>query len=329
MLYPVLLLAIVLALEYVGERWWVTTLALYVPRIAFGAPLPLFVIALLFLRRYILLWTQLAALVLLLFPLMGLALPWFTGKSETPVFRVMSLNANSGYAGAHEFGRAIRTISPDIVLLQEAERHRGELEAELKRLYPHASSSKEFLIGSRFPILTSTPPQKLPYWGKQRSPRFMRYTLRTPAGDVVVYSVHPASPRGVLQLYSLRGAFGRLRRGELVVGDPAKDVGENTGLRRLQIEAVGRLTAEEAQPVIVAGDTNLPVRSVLFRKNLGHLQDGFVAASSGFGYTYPEKFPWMRIDRILASKPLRFLSFDEGCSGLSDHLCVYADLQFR
>lgn len=328
-LYPFTLLAIVLALAFVGEGWWVTTLLLYVPRALFGVPLPLLVVALLLYRRTRLLWTQLVATLLLLFPLMGMSLPWFTGASSAPAFRVMSFNADSGYAGASEIARAIEAVSPDVVLLQEAERMRGPFENELERLYPHVRSSTEFLIGSRFPIVERTPPGKLPYWGRERSPRFMRYVVRTPSGDVVIYSMHPASPRGVLQLYRFRGVFGRLRRGELFAGNPSKDVGENTGLRRLQVEAIGRMAAEETLPVIIAGDTNLPVLSPLFRANLGRYQDGFSVASGGFGYTYPQKYPWMRIDRILASEQLRFTSFQNGCRHLSDHFCVYAELQRR
>lgn len=327
--YPALLLAVALALAYIGERWWVTAVALYVPRFAFGAPLPVLVALLLWFRKRELLWTQLVALLLLVFPLMGLSLPWFTSRSDTPVFRVMSFNADSGYAGIPEIGRAIRAISPDVVLLQEAERQRQTFELEIRKLYPHVESSTQFVIGSRFPILESTDPERLPYWGRMRSPRFMRYSIRTPGGDVAVYSVHPASPRGVLQLHRFRGAFGALRRGDLFAGDPAKDVGENTGLRQLQVEAIAQLAEREALPVVIAGDTNLPSLSPLFRKNLGRYQDGFEAASSGFGYTYPEKYPWMRIDRILASDALRFLAFHTDCPDLSDHLCVYADLQHR
>ncbi len=46
-LYPVLLLATIAAFRFVGERWWVTAVGLYVPRAAFLAPLPLLLFALL------------------------------------------------------------------------------------------------------------------------------------------------------------------------------------------------------------------------------------------------------------------------------------------
>ena len=41
--YPLLLLVAAVALRFVGERWWVTTVALYLPRLVLGAPLPFIV----------------------------------------------------------------------------------------------------------------------------------------------------------------------------------------------------------------------------------------------------------------------------------------------
>ena len=70
--YPLALLAIVGALRLLGERWWVTTIALYLPRIGFALPLPLLILALLVARSYRLLLTQAVAGLVLLFPLMGL-----------------------------------------------------------------------------------------------------------------------------------------------------------------------------------------------------------------------------------------------------------------
>lgn len=70
--YLLALLAVVAALRLVGERWWVTTVALYLPRIGFALPLPLLVVALLVARSYRLLVTQLLAAFVLLFPLMGM-----------------------------------------------------------------------------------------------------------------------------------------------------------------------------------------------------------------------------------------------------------------
>jgi hypothetical protein len=67
----------------------------------------------------------------------------------------------------------------------------------------------------------------------------------------------------------------------------------------------------------------------VFDRYLSHYVDGFTAAGAGFGYTFPngKHLPWMRLDRILAASPLRFVEFYVGDSPASDHRCVVADLQ--
>ena len=71
--YPLSLLAILVSLRWIGERWWVTTTALYLPRWPFAAPLPLLALALAVAGPRRLLLTQVAAL-LLLIPLLGFTL---------------------------------------------------------------------------------------------------------------------------------------------------------------------------------------------------------------------------------------------------------------
>jgi endonuclease/exonuclease/phosphatase family metal-dependent hydrolase len=90
-----------------------------------------------------------------------------------------------------------------------------------------------------------------------------------------------------------------------------------------------RDATDERNPVIIAGDSNLPTLSKLARLNFANFSDGFSEAGTGFGYTYPARPSWMRIDRILASSALRFTTFEVGCAGVSDHLCVVAGLSLR
>src|SRR6185369_6696159 len=90
--YPVTLLLLVIVLRGYGETAWVRAL-LYVPRVLFAVPLPFLALALAVARDWRFLATQGAALLLLLFPLMGLVLPWPHGADRSaPVLRVMSYN---------------------------------------------------------------------------------------------------------------------------------------------------------------------------------------------------------------------------------------------
>jgi endonuclease/exonuclease/phosphatase family metal-dependent hydrolase len=325
--YLAILFVLWFAFYWIGESWWVTAAALYAPRIFFGAPLP--IIALLLwmagLRR--LLWTQLVALFILIVPLMGFVLPFpASPRAGAPSLRVLSFNVNTGYSGARQVADKVLAYSADVVLLQESP-WASDLADILHTRYPDVQRSTQFIIASRYPISATTDPERLPYYGRARSPRFLRYVIDTPLGKIAFYNVHPISPRGVLHIHQFRAALHQLRTGQLFKGDPESDMSSNAGLRSLQIETAAADAAQERLPVIVAGDTNLPALSSVFRKYLAGYQDGFRSASWGFGYTFPVGRPFLRLDRILGSETLRFTSFDIGCEGVSDHLCVVADVQ--
>jgi endonuclease/exonuclease/phosphatase (EEP) superfamily protein YafD len=328
-MYALSLLMLWIGLGWIGERWWVTSAGLYVPRILFAAPLPFIVLLLCVFGLRRLLWTQLAAAFILVVPLLGFVVPLPSGSNaDAPGLRVLSFNANFGYAGQQAIADTILAQSADVVLLQECP-NCADLAGMLQKRYPVVQRSTQFMIASRYPVSATTEPARLPFNGQMRSPRYIRYVLDTPLGRIAFYSVHPISPRGVFQLQRFRFAFHQLRTGQMFAGDPESDMTDNAGLRGLQIAAVARDAAREQLPVIIAGDTNLPGLSLVFREHLSRYQDGFRAASWGFGYTFPDRFPFLRLDRILAGDSLRFTSFRTGCKGISDHLCVVADIQAR
>jgi endonuclease/exonuclease/phosphatase family metal-dependent hydrolase len=327
--YPVALVIVALLLRFVGEDWWATGVALYLPRIGFALPLPVLVVAQLLLGLRKLWWVQLVAVVILVFPLMGMVMSFPRSVHEgEPVLRVLSFNVDSGYWGNDKIDAEIEKRSPDIVLLQEVQLDAYKLADVLRSRYAAVESSGQFIVASRFPILSAVDPDRLPHYGRMRSPRFMHYVIETPLGRIAFYHVHPVSPRSVF--YEMRGKGGLKREilsGHILSGAAAPDVDENNRLRALQIQSASELAANETYPVIIAGDTNLPGLSHVFGRYLSNYQDGFAKVGWGFGYTFQAYRRWMRLDRILAGPELRFTSFQVGCSGASDHLCVVADLQ--
>jgi vancomycin resistance protein VanJ len=327
--YPVCLGLAALLLGFVGESHWITTLGLYAPHIALALPLPF--VALL-LRRYRfrrLLLLQLLDLPILVF-LVGFVFPWPTwADADKPVFRVMTFNVDAGHMGYDQIAAEILAANPDLVLAQEAYKDPGVLAEKLRVRYAHTAVLTQFVIASRFPILEEIDPARVPYRDRERSPRFMRYTVASPLGELGIYSVHPISPRGVLKLHRFRGILGRLRRGEFFEGDPNEEVGDNTGLRLAQARAIAELAGREQRPVVIAGDFNLHNLSPAFRRTFSAYTDAFQAAGWGLGYTYPSKNPWLRLDHVLVNSALRVTSVSVGCRGLSDHRCIVAEIQKR
>ncbi|HEY6556004.1 MAG TPA: endonuclease/exonuclease/phosphatase family protein [Polyangiaceae bacterium] len=327
--YPAALVVTALLFRLVGEGWWVTSAGMYLPRHVFLAPLLPLTVLILVLRRRKLLLAMLAAALIGLVPLMGLVLPWprFSDAGDVRL-RVLSLNVNSGAYGPERAVAEIVRLAPDIALLQEASWSTDRLVTLLRAAYPEVQASTEFIIASRYPIRVTKHPDRLGYYGDRRSPRFMQYVVETPLGSIALYNVHPLSPRESLRALRGEGLRREIRTGRLFSGQHADKIQANTGLRVLQVSTFTELATRETLPLIIAGDMNLPTLSPLLT-HLSPYQDGFQKAGAGFGYTFPAKYPFMRLDRIYASDELEFVSFDVGCQGVSDHLCVIADLQRR
>jgi endonuclease/exonuclease/phosphatase (EEP) superfamily protein YafD len=328
--YPLALAITALSFRYVGEEWWATSVGLYLPRVAFALPLPFLVVALLIFRLRSLLWTQLAAALLVLFPLMGLVISWpSSGPKDGPRIRVLSLNADSGYFGNDKIDEQIRAYSPDIVALQEVQLFARELPNVLRERYPNVEMFSQFIVASRYPIMSVIDPAMFPHLGRMRSARFARFLVDTPVGRIALYNVHPISPRSVFYELRGRGLRREILSGHILSGSAAADIMENNEVRRLEIQTASEMAAKDPYPVLITSDTNLPGLSSIYGRYLSQFQDGFSKVGLGFGYTFQSYRRWMRLDRILASDELRFEHVEAGCPLVSDHLCVVADLGRR
>jgi vancomycin resistance protein VanJ len=329
--YPVGLILVWLVLRFVGEAWWISGVGLLLPPWGFALPLPFLVLWLVLARRWRLLLLQLVSSVVLLFPLMGLTLSLPAAPAPgAPRLRVLSYNVNSGYGGFPEVGSEILAPGADVVFLEELPEWRAEpVLLQLREKYPFVYAKGEFVVASRFPILAAELPERLPFYGDLRSPRFVRFVIQTPLGDIAFFLIHTISPRAGLYALRGQGLKKELVSGRLLLGENADGVQNLSGLKLLQVAALAKLAEKEKGRVVILGDTNLPTLSPARHKYLGHYQDGFARAGNGFGYTFPSKLPWMRIDLVLANEQLRFTHFEVGKGRASDHRCVVADLVNR
>ncbi|MCL2449137.1 MAG: endonuclease/exonuclease/phosphatase family protein [Polyangiaceae bacterium] len=329
--YPAVLLGIYLALRGLGERWWVTGVGLYLPHGVLAIPLPATTAALFAARRGRLVWTQGVAAALLAFPLMGLVvrIPRGLGPDE-PHVRVLSYNVESG-EGSGGYPAVVAEIdryAADIVFLvatTPAEALRGAMRAR----YPSVASAGQFLVASRFPILESMMAPPIVQGGQSYESRFFRAVLDTPLGHVVAYAVHPISPHEPLTRLRQMGLRGLLFSREARKASIANFYANRTQ-REAQVAAFAEAARREHDPVLIAGDTNLPDLSRIRREHLADFTDGFEQAGWGFGYTFPSDHrgpAWMRIDRFLSTPSLRFTRVDVGTSRASDHHCIVAEIR--
>ena len=204
---------------------------------------------------FMLLWTQVAAALLVIFPLMGfvVAVP-AKAKAGTPTLRVLSYNVDDAQiSGSYDDVVAeIDRYSPDIACLVDA----GDMIApQLRARYPSVVVLNQFVVASRFTITSTTEPPSTFVEGRMHSPRFVRVALESPIGRLVTYCVHPISPREAL--YTARGI-----RGGILAGRAAAAFVKNSGLRERQVELFSEgALGEGDDPVIIAGDSSLPVRA--------------------------------------------------------------------
>lgn len=333
--YPLALLIAWLLLRLVGESWWVTIVGLYAPPVGFLFPAPLVIaVAWAWAPRRILL-LQAFSLLFAIFALMGLHLGSVGTESvsDASAIRLVSYNIDVGSRGVPNIVAQVQKLNPNLVLLQEAE---GDLAAELTAAFPgwHTDFRGQFFVASRFPLTSVYEPPPLHYQAGEGGAaqagdggaHFVRYTIATPLGLVDVFTVHTTSPREGLEDMRGQGFLHELRAGHFLFGQGVDRLVFNTYRRGRQVQGLAAAARASARPVIIAGDTNLPGLSRIFRKNLGDFDDAFAAAGRGFGYTYPSRLPSMRIDRILTNGKLRAVDFRIGDTRASDHFCVGATI---
>ena len=288
-----------------GEGSRLTLTLLYLPR------LPLFVavslgalLAPLTRRRVpLLVASQVVLGLVILFPVMGLVVT--TSRTAERPIGLTSYNVFFGKAGRPALTEEVVAMSSDIVVLQAAF---GSLNERLRERLPERTIRQdgEFVLISKFPVSAVVVPPPL---ADGTPAMYVKYVLDTPQGTLRVYSMHAFSPRHAL--------FGE------------RETADNIGARDAQIGATVAAARSDVSPFIIAGDTNVPGLSAVGRRHFSGLTDAFSDVGLGFGYTFPAKRPWMRIDRVLGSEGVEFNDVRVGPLGASDHraLLVRFDLQ--
>ncbi|MGV3550288.1 endonuclease/exonuclease/phosphatase family protein [Rhizobium sp.] len=222
--------------------------------------------------------------------------------------RVLTANLFIENPDPRPFVALLTRSQPDIVITQEtrpdfadAVRGSGLYPFESERDLSQTDDKKVF---SRYPIREARQLDDLP--GRPVYRHAMRLVIDTPAGPIVVYAVHPDTPRSLEQWHDRNAYLDRLA----------------TAIR-----------SEAPQtPVVVAGDFNLPAHSVFFR-------DFF--AATGLRFTRPgmwlpvtrfsmklSRFGYFgsTIDHLAVSPVIRVTNWTLGSDIGSNHQPIIVDL---
>jgi endonuclease/exonuclease/phosphatase (EEP) superfamily protein YafD len=314
-LYVSILLGI-RACQHAGpERWWWSTLNLYLPQWLWAVPgLGLGIAAALRVRSV--LWLPMLSVAYVAGPMMGFNFPSAVESRQqaSEALRVMTFNAaqNANQAAVLQ---VIAQTNPDLLFLQES----GTLPASLRQALPayHVVGEGACVIVSRFP-LSHVETQALP--AMRYGSAFTRCEMQLGATKVTVYNLH---------LETARAGLGELfNRG--LSGLPYFDRSAALRVKNAALIAA-RLRAEQG-PLLVGGDFNAPSDSLIYRAiQGGTLVDLFKRSGWGYGYTYghglPVQHSYVRLDHLLASANWTSKRCWTGTAAASDHRPLIADLE--
>lgn len=147
-----------------------------------------------------------------------------------------------------------------------------------------------------------------------RSLRAHRFTLDVRGEPVTLYVLHLTTPRDAL--WAARNF------------DLSK-LDANTQLRALDSNISSRWVDRAAPGLLVMGDFNLTVESVIYRRDWGDLTNAFSDAGFGFGRTMFAGWHRVRIDHVLTGPALRAERVRVLRGYPSEHQPVMADLVWR
>ncbi|MDX2004247.1 MAG: endonuclease/exonuclease/phosphatase family protein [Meiothermus sp.] len=285
-------------------RYWLATLAAYIPQHPYGIPAGLLLLGALWRRTPGAVALNLFALGFWLLALMGFALPK-PAASGSPALRLMSYNVRLDNADkVGRIAQAIRAERPDALCMSEVFDWGAQ---QLSREFPGW------------------------YW---RQAREVAIFSRHPLQNVVVRPM-PGNPRQILEADLVIGD----RRLKLVCVHQIAATLIDRRTRRPRFDTflaedrvrddttrlLLNVAAQSQHPVAVAGDFNTPPRVGVYRTMQAQMTDVWAARGFGLGFTYSSSRPLLRIDYIW-TKGLGAGRVWVPRTGASDHFPLVADL---
>lgn len=307
-----------LVLWTLSDRWWPATAFLFGPRWILLLPLAVLVPAAALLSPRLLAPLAAAALILVI-PVVGVRVGWAPGQGAfDPArdLRVVTFNAAGREGAARDLELLLEEWRPDVVAIQECG---SAFTNTLTTPGWHGHQSGELCLLSRHRIrdarsMDRSHLEAVREHGLGGTSQAVLYVIDTPQGPVHLANLHLETARK-----GLEGLFD---------SDPGR-VTQNAALREIESRQIRRWIDQVDSPLIVAGDFNMPVESVIYRRTWGGLQNAFSVAGIGLGATRDNGWIQIRIDHILAGDGWRARRAFVGPDTDSDHRPLVADLRWQ
>ena len=290
-LYLVVLLGSWVLIRFAGDRWWFATLLLFGPRWLAAAPLLALMPAAAIARRR-LIWVLSLAGLLAVGPIMGLCVPWGRfAPPGGPSIRVLTCNVKGHCKDNAALNALIHEENPDVVALQGCW---NDVRVEWPSGW-QVCQKDDVLIASRYPL--RDPESVLGSHPSHRWPRvnLLHCIVESPYGAFSFVTVHFPSPHN--------GISEVLDRSTVIQPSRRATVTSEIAVRHQASEAASQWVAGLSEPVVIAGDFNMPTESAIYRRYWSEFSNAFSRCGFGFGYTeWPMtrlRLFGIRIDHVL------------------------------
>ncbi|MFI9363136.1 endonuclease/exonuclease/phosphatase family protein [Kitasatospora sp. NPDC053057] len=201
----------------------------------------------------------------------------------------LTVASENVYADNPDPARTARDLAASgadvLAVVALTEQATGTYEQELAKAYPYHTVQGTVGLWSRLPLSDTRPIDIMDYGpladtkpaaAKLASNRALRTTVATDRGPLTVYVAHLGSVRVL----------------------PSS--GFWTASRNIGVQALGKaVAADPSQRVVLLGDLNGTTDDRAFDGLTSQLRSAQEVAGDGFGFTWPARFPVVRIDQIL------------------------------
>ncbi len=236
------------------------------------------------------------------------SLPPAPGDEAGEKLRILTANLYVGNPDPTPFVALLTREQPDIVVTEET---RGRFVDAVRGsgLYPFESEGSltetdDKKVFSRYPIREARQLEDQPGMVLERHP--MRLVIDTPSGPVILYAIHPDSPRSLGQWHQRNAYF--------------------------ELLAAAVRAEPEGASVVVAVDWNLPAHSTFFRRffdatGLHFARPGLWLQVTRFATRlFRYGYFGSTIDHVAVSPAIRITQWERGSDIGSNHLPVIVDL---